>query len=291
MTGLKLGLGIVSVPAEHLVEVCRAAERLGFESVWSGEHVAVPVRPDWFEGAEEQKHLAGGRTRAKMPFTAHTPFLDPMVALAAVAATTTRIRLGVGIYMLALRHAVLAGRTIASLDRLSNGRLDLGVGLGWVSSEYAATGTDWASRGRRTDETIRCLRVLFEEHEPSFSGEFAEFEPIGFDPKPVQSPLPIHIGGDGPRAVRRAAELGNGWIGGAHLFGPVREALKANGREHEPFEFTALTGKAAPEQLDGFADAGADRVVVQPWPRDMEDPVDVLERYASTIGLQAHAGG
>jgi len=245
----------------------------------------VPVRPDWFEGAEEQKHLAGGRTKAKKPFDAHTPFLDPMVALAAVAATTTRIRLGIGVYMLALRDAVLAGRTIATLDRLSGGRLELGVGLGWVSFEYAATGNDWAVRGRRTDEMIRCLRVLFEEHEPSFSGEFFHFEPIGFDPKPVQSPLPVHIGGDGMRAVRRAAELGNGWIGGAHLFAPIREALAARGREGEPFSFTGLAGKATPEQLEQFAEAGADRVIVQPWPRDMTDPVEVLERYAVRIGL------
>lgn len=282
---LKIGLNIVSVPPEKLVEVCQLAEALGFESVWSGEHVAIPARPDWFEGAEEQKHLAGGNVSSKMPFAAHTPYLDPMVALAAVAAVTQRIRLGIGIYMLGLREPVLVGRTIASLDRISGGRLDLGVGLGWVSYEYAFTNKDWASRGRRTDEIIRCLRVLFEEQSPSFSGEFFNFEPIGFEPKPVQTPVPIHIGGDGMRSVRRAAELGDGWIGSPQLFAPIREALKAGGREHEPFEFTTLAGAATAEQLRDFAGLGADRVVVQPWnSRPEPEPVAVLERYARTIG-------
>jgi probable F420-dependent oxidoreductase len=289
-TGLKIGLNIVPVRPEHLIDVCQAAEALGFESVWSGEHVAIPMRPDWFEGPEEAKHLTGPNPQAKRPFKPDTIFLDPMISLATIAASTSRLRLGIGIYMLALRDAVLVGRTIASLDVVSKGRLDLGVGLGWVSHEYAITNNDWATRGRRTDESIRCLRALFEEKTPSFAGEFFNFEPIGFEPKPVQTPLPIHIGGDGKLAVRRAASLGNGWIGGPHLFEPIRAELKRRGRDHEPFQFSAQGGAATCEQIDKLAAMGADRVVVAPWlnRRDTDaagGPVGVLERYAKSIGL------
>jgi probable F420-dependent oxidoreductase len=288
--GVKLGLNIVPVRPDALIEVCQAAEALGFESVWSGEHVAVPARPDWFLGPEEAKHLTGPNPEARMPFKPETMFLDPLIALASVAAATTRLRLGVGIYMLALREAVLAGRTIASLDVLSKGRLDLGVGLGWVSYEYAFTNNDWSARGRRTDEAIRCLRALFQEKTPSFSGEFFNFEPIGFEPKPVQTPLPIHVGGDGPRAVRRAAHLGDGWIGGPHLFAAIRDELKRCGREGEPFQFSTQVGAASREQIEALGKMGADRVVVAPWlgRRDTEaagGPVGVLESYAKSIGL------
>src|ERR1700744_3366702 len=123
-TSVKVGLNLVWVKPEHLVEYAQLAEDLGFESVWSGEHVAVPARPDWFEGPEQEKHLAGGYRELKMPFHPDSLFLDRMMVLAHLAAATKRVRLGIGIYMLALRDPVLVGRTIATLDVLSGGRLD-----------------------------------------------------------------------------------------------------------------------------------------------------------------------
>ncbi|MET0182840.1 MAG: TIGR03619 family F420-dependent LLM class oxidoreductase, partial [Caulobacterales bacterium] len=279
----------------ELVAACKAAEELGFESVWIGEHVAIPVRADWDQGVEEQKHLVGPNPAMKRPFTHETDFFDPLVALGVIAGATSKIRLATGIYMLPLREPILVGRSIASLDVLSNGRLDLGIGIGWVSHEFKFANVDWETRGRRMDEMLRCLRVLFEVNEPSFSGEFFNFEPIGYNPKPIQKPLPIIVGGDGARAVRRAGKYGNGWLGGPQMFGPIREELKKNDRANEPFVMTTYAGAPPADSLGDFIKLGADRIVVSPWPGGMLQqteairaaggPIAILERYAKSAGL------
>ncbi|MDB5417033.1 MAG: putative F420-dependent oxidoreductase [Phenylobacterium sp.] len=287
-----VGLNLVWVKPEHMVEYARLAEALGFESVWAGEHVAVPARDDWWVGPEQEKHLRGPNPELKMPFAPKSPFLDPLVVLAHLAAATTRLRLGVGIYMLALRDPILAGRAITAVDVLSGGRLDLAVGLGWLPDEYRFTNNDWTARGRRTDEMIRCLRALFEQEEPEFHGEFFDFEPIGFEPKPLQRPrLPIHVGGGPGPAVRRAATLGDGWYGAPQLNATVREALKRAGREADPFHFSTISiGPMTPAELDGLAALGTQRVVVTPWPGKKvgevgrEGLADV-ERFARACGL------
>jgi probable F420-dependent oxidoreductase len=225
-----------------------------------------------------------------VPFKPDTAFLDPMVVLASIAGSTSRIRLGIGIYLLALRTAVRAGRTIASLDVMSNGRLDLGVGLGWTPYEYAFTEQDWAARGRRMDEMILALRRLFEQDSPEFHGEFFDFPPIGFRPKPVQTPLPIHIGGSSPAAVRRAAALGTGWYGAADFIPAIRDERARLGKADEPFEYSSLSmaGPMAREELEKMAAAGVSRAVAIPWksrhPVGLEG-IDMLEDYARQIGL------
>lgn len=210
---VKVGLNIVWVKPEDVVAFAQAAEELGFESVWSGEHISLPATPDWWKSFPLADVLGDAFTEDMVPFTPHSIFLDPMIVLAHIAAVTDRIRLGIGIYMLTLRDAVLVGRTLASLDVLSGGRLDMATGLGWTEDEYRFTANEWKVRGKRCNELIRALRVLFEQENPEFHGEFFDFDPIGFEPKPIQRPLPIHIGGGGPPALRRAATLGDGWYG------------------------------------------------------------------------------
>jgi probable F420-dependent oxidoreductase len=289
---LKVGLNIVWIRPEHLVEFAQVAEALGYESVWSGEHVSLPVTPDWwrlFPGAEA---LGDAFTEEMVPFGPDSVFLDPMIVLAHLAAATTRIRLGIGIYMLTLRDAVLVGRTLASLDVLSDGRLDMATGLGWTADEYRFTGNDWATRGKRCNELIRALRVLFEEEHPEFHGEFFDFDPIGFQPKPVQRPFPIHIGGGGPPAMQRAATLGDGWYGDPTVI-PELERLRAEaGRADEPFEYSTITiqGPVPRGELDALAARGVDRLVVTLWPGmkvgevGREGLADV-EGYARQLGL------
>ncbi|MBV9842282.1 MAG: TIGR03619 family F420-dependent LLM class oxidoreductase [Sphingomonadaceae bacterium] len=291
----KIGINIVPVPIQLLTRFARLAEELGFESLWSGEHVCLPNSEDWWK-LYPSVVAAGERGHSRLvPFTPHTQFLDPMVVLASIAAVTSRVRLGIGIYLLALREAVLVGRTIASLDQLSGGRLDLGVGLGWTPDEYSFTGNDWNKRGRKMDETILALRALFEQKSPEFHGEFYDFPPIGFEPKPVQKPLPIHVGGFGAAAERRAAKLGNGWYGAASHIPAVRELLAENGRADDPFTFGMIDPRemiARPE-LDNLAAQGVDRVVVTIWSdRDVarggesqDAPLFALEQYAKRIGL------
>jgi alkanesulfonate monooxygenase SsuD/methylene tetrahydromethanopterin reductase-like flavin-dependent oxidoreductase (luciferase family) len=203
------------------------------------------------------------------------------------------VRLGIGIYMLALRDPVLVGKTLATLDVISNGRIDMAVGLGWTPDEYSWTGNDWTVRGKRMNELIRALRVLFEEEHPQFQGEFFRFGPMGFQPKPVQKPMPIHIGGGAGPAVRRAGRLGNGWYGNPADIPAIRQELAQAGRQDEPFEFSTITlqGPVPPEQLQAMADMGVDRVVVTPWAGTKVGTVGreglaVVGQYAKEIGLE-----
>lgn len=289
---VKVGLNIVWVRPECLVEFAQAAEGLGFESLWSGEHICLSTRPDWwklFPGAEA---LGEDFTEDMVPFGPDSIFLDPMIVLAQLATVTTKVRLGIGIYMLALRDPVLVGKTLATLDYISDGRIDVAVGLGWTADEYSFTGNDWTTRGRKMNETIRALRVLWRDEHPEFHGDFYDFGPMGFQPKPAQQPMPIHIGGGGPPAMRRAGQLGDGWYGMPSAIPQVNEERRAAGRADEPFEFTALTigGGFPSAELDELAALGVTRAVVTPWPgREVAEVglegLDDIERYAKEIGL------
>jgi probable F420-dependent oxidoreductase len=288
---VKVGLNIVWAKPEHVVEFAQAAEALGYESVWSGEHVALPSTPDWWKLFPAAELMGDAFSEEMVPFSPDSPFLDPMIVLAHIAAATTKVRLGIGIYMLTLRDAVLVGRTLASLDVLSGGRLDMATGLGWTEDEYRFTGNEWKARGKRCNELIRALRVLFEDERPEFHGDFFDFDPIGFEPRPVQRPLPIHIGGGGPPAMRRAATLGNGWYGEPQKIAEIEQLRAEAGRADEPFEYTSLTlATATPDELESLAAMGVHRVVVTPWPGQRvgevgREGIDAIERYAGEIGL------
>ena len=288
---MKIGLNIVWAKPSDVVAFARAAEDLGYESVWSGEHVSLPAKPDWWKIFPMAEILGDAFTEEMVPFSPSSPFLDPMIVLAHIAAATTRVRLGIGIYMLTLRDAVLIGRTLASLDVLSGGRLDMATGLGWTADEYRFTRNDWSTRGKRCNELIRALRVLFEHDAPEFHGEFFDFDPIGFEPKPLQKPLPIHIGGGGRPALARAATLGDGWYGETHVI-PEIERLRADaGRADLPFEYSTVSlGRVPLGELETLAERGVDRVVVTPWPGRRvgevgREGVEDIERYAAEIGL------
>jgi probable F420-dependent oxidoreductase len=287
---IKVGINIVFVKPDSVVEISRAAEDLGFESVWSGEHVSLPVREDWWRSYPSVVAAGEAGHEKMVPFKPSSVFVDPMTVLAFVASATKTIRLGIGIYLLALRNPILVGRTIATLDILSGGRLDLGVGLGWTPWEYEFTENDWKTRARRLDESIRCLRALFEEDEPEFHGEFFDFPKIGFQPKPLQKPLPIHVGGSTAAAVRRAVALGDGWYGGDAFLPQLRQGLAEQGRDPKRFQLSTIQMGAAPTRadLEGLAEKGVERIVVVPWrSRKPVGPegVEILQAYAREIGL------
>ncbi|MGE0877943.1 MAG: TIGR03619 family F420-dependent LLM class oxidoreductase [Acidimicrobiia bacterium] len=291
---VKVGLNIVWVQTPMLAEYAQLAERCGYESLWSGEHICLSTEPDWWRGFPGGAALGDAFTADMVPFTPDSDFPDPLVVLAHLASVTTRVRLGVGIYMLALRDPVLVGKTLATLDVISNGRIDLAVGLGWTPDEYSWTGNDWKVRGRRMNEVITALHVLFEQEHPEFHGEFFDFGPMGFKPKPVQKPMPIHIGGGAGPAVKRAGKLGNGWYGNPADIPAIRDELAANGRRDVPFEFSTITlfGPVPMEQLEAMAALGVDRVVVTPWAGTKVGTVGreglaVVEEYARSIGLTA----
>ena len=289
---VKVGLNIVWVQPAHLVEFARTAEELGFESLWSGEHICLSTRPDRWELFPGSESLGKDFTEDMVPFGPDSLFLDPMIVLAQLATVTSKVRLGIGIYMLALRDPVLVGKTLATLDHISGGRVDLAVGLGWTADEYSFTGNNWTTRGRKMNETIQALRVLWSDEHPEFHGDFYNFGPMGFQPKPVQQPMPIHIGGGGPPAMRRAGLFGDGWYGMPSAIPQVNEERRKAGRADEPFEFTALTisGGFPSAELEELSALGVTRVVVTPWPGKKVGEVGPegladIERYAKEIGL------
>ncbi|MCB5911261.1 TIGR03619 family F420-dependent LLM class oxidoreductase [Streptomyces pinistramenti] len=176
-----------------LVEIARAADRYGFAYVACCEHVAVPRR------------LAGAMG---------TVWYDPVATLAHLAAVTERVRLLSHVAVVGLKHPLVSAKQYATLDRLSGGRLILGVGAGHVQEEFAALGVDFARRGAVLDETVDALKAaLGPEEFAEFAGERFAFSGLGQAPRPVQVPRPpVWVGGSSPAAVRRAAERGDGWL-------------------------------------------------------------------------------
>lgn len=187
---------------QAILAVAEAAEGLGFDALWTADHLVLPI-----ETQTNYPYVRG----AKIRLDPSHAFFEPLIALAAVATKTTRIRLGVSVYLAALRHPIAVAKQVASLDRLSNSRMILGVGAGWIPEEYATLGIPFAERGRYLDEHIEAMRTLWRDEAPRFAGNHYRFDGIGFEPKPLRRDVPIWVGGNSPAARRRAARLGDGW--------------------------------------------------------------------------------
>lgn len=192
----------VLATGDALVDIAQHAERLGFDSVWTVDHVILPHH-------SSQHYPYARQSGFTMP--SDWPFLDPLIALAAVASRTSRVLLGTGVYLLPLRPPLVNAKLAASVDVLSGGRLLFGVGLGWVKEEYEALGVSWDDRGRLLDEQIDLLRVLWRDAAPSFEGRYFRAGGFGMEPKPVDRSIPLLIGGKNDAARRRAAKRGDGW--------------------------------------------------------------------------------
>lgn len=176
-----------------IATICTHAERAGFDSLWFGDHVALP------------------RSEANVFGNA---YLDVFPLLGYVAAVTERVTIGTNVLVTPYRNPVVTAKEVATIDRLSGGRVVLGVGVGHVRGEFEALGVPFEERGRRTDEYLRAMRVLWEQDCASYEGEWVRFHDLCPLTRPVQQPLPLLIGGDGPRSMRRALEHGAGWAPG-----------------------------------------------------------------------------
>jgi probable F420-dependent oxidoreductase len=196
------------------IEIAEHAEQLGFASVWTVDHVVLPH-------VSSQSYPYTRQPGVSLP--SDWPMLDPLVTLAAIAARTSRVLLGTGVYLLPLRHPVINARLAVSVDILSRGRLLFGVGLGWIKEEYEALGVSWNARGRLFDEQIDLLRTLWRDKAPGFDGAFWQVGGIGFEPKPVNGTIPLLIGGKNDISRRRAAKRGDGW----HLIDMEPNEIKA----------------------------------------------------------------
>lgn len=277
---LKLGVALGRLNPRYFVEVCRAAEDLGYESLWLPEHLVFPME------------MGGSPHRGQdhPPVPPQTPVFDAFAYLSFIAGLTTRVRLGTHVYNLALRHPFVAARAVQTLDIVSGGRAEVGVGAGWLEQEWAAAGLDFSSRGRRLDEALAVCRRLWSEQVVEHHGEFFDFGPVCFEPKPPQQPSPpIHVGGESQAALRRAARSGDGWIGMDHSPGSaarfaarLAELRKQFGRGDVPFEITVGARAPSRPEVRSFEEAGVDRLVLAPWRRSSE-AVAALEETAAAL--------
>jgi probable F420-dependent oxidoreductase len=277
---VKFGVALSRLNPAFQLGVALEAERLGFESVWMAEHLVFPL------------DLSGSPYPGQdlPPVPPSTPVFDVFGQLAFIAGKTTRIRLGTNVYLMGLRHPFQAARAVQTLDIVSAGRAEIGIGAGWLRQEWVAAGLDPRTRGRRLDECLAVCKRLWTEQVVEHRGEFFDFEPVMFEPKPIQDPWPpIHVGGESEAALRRAAIHGDGWYGlsntvddAVERVGRIRTLRREAGRADERFEVTLGGEIRARDDVERWAEAGVDRLVVAPWRRSSE-ALEGLRRCAETI--------
>jgi probable F420-dependent oxidoreductase len=275
---MKLGLfGLhrgSSVDPARLARRARRAEEAGFESLWVGDHIALPAdAPD---------------------NPSREPRLEALVALAHLGAVTSRVRLAVGVIVLPQRQPVLLAKQLASIDVLSRGRLVVGIGVGYLEPEFRALGVTLADRGARTDEYLAALRALWDEPVPAFAGRFVSFSGVIERPRPVQRPHPpIVVGGHSPAAHRRAIEAANGWYGWELGLEDTAQALGALGEAAARLERPAALGPleitiTPPRMPDldtarRYADLGVHRLAIQPATMEGSAIDELIETIAETL--------
>jgi probable F420-dependent oxidoreductase len=258
---MKLGLFGINMfdfaRPEPFIDAVQRAEAAGFDSVWAGEHVVLP-----------------DPQAPPSPMAPQDPALDSLVALTWAAAHSSTIRLATGILILPQRNPVVLAKQVASLDVLSNGRVSLGVGVGYLEPEFAAIGADFAARGAVTDEYLDALEQLWYDEHPEYHGTFVDFAGVDAFPRPVQKPIPLVIGANQPPAYRRAVRRAHGWYGfaltpegTADSLAELRDAAARVERLPElgELEITVTPrGRLTPERVEAFAELGVDRLVVVP---------------------------
>ena len=267
--------------------LARLAEAAGFDSVFAVDHVALPERYE-----STYPYAPGGR----LPGTQFTAMPDPLIWMAFAAAATTRLRLMTGVIILPLRNPLVLAKQVATLDHMSGGRIELGIGVGWLREEFEALGVPFAERGRRADEYVGAMRALWREDGASFAGRFVSFEGVTCDPKPLARAVPIIVGGHSEAAARRAGRLGDGLFpsSGAQvdtmrLFDVVRRSAEAAGRDPGAIEILAGCPGALPgsgqDPLEAVAERqrqGVDRIVL-PLGAFLPDLEDSLPRFGERV--------
>jgi probable F420-dependent oxidoreductase len=283
---MRLGLhalGIGSGARRAVIDaVAAAAERCGFSTLWSGEHVVMVDR-------SQSRYPYSRDGQIAVPATAD--WLDPLVGLSFAAAATERIRIATGVLLLPEHNPLLLAKQAASLDLLSGGRLTLGVGIGWSREEFTALGVPFARRGERFAEYLQAMRIVWREDVASFAGEFVSFDAVRVNPKPVRDRrIPVVIGGNSDAALRRVAATGDGWYG-FNIAGvdAVRERIATleklcheSGRGIGQLDLAVAVQGAEPGDLSALSDAGvSELVLVETPPEDPRAAADWAAALAS----------
>lgn len=270
--------------AEGATTYARAAEDAGFESLWTVEHVIWPAQYSSVYPYSPSGKMAGEPS---------TPMPDPLIWLTWVAAATSRIRLATGVLLLPEHNPLTVAKQVATLDALSGGRVELGVGIGWLEEEFRAMGIPFERRAARTDEYIEVLRTLWASDHASFAGEFVEFQGVSSNPKPAQGTVPIVIGGHSPGAARRAGRLGDAFWPGrgdfaelGELFDIARRTAAEAGRNPDELRLCAsppFGRKEVAAQIEQLIELGATRIILPGYHMLKPDPETAMAEFATTV--------
>jgi probable F420-dependent oxidoreductase len=286
-TPMKFGLAFASSithdPSESL-ELVRCAEKIGFESVWGGEHVIIPAQID-----SPYPYTEDG----KIPMEPDMPVPDPLIWLAYVAAAAPTLRLGTCILILPQRNPLVLAKELSTLDQMSGGRVELGIGVGWMREEFEALSIPWAARGRRNDEYIAAMRALWSGPEVEYHGEFVDFDKVTSSPRPVNGNIPIIVGGDTERAINRAGTLADGYFPGstdpeklAGLIKALHAKAEERGRNPQDIEVSAIFGEQMTDPKRGveqMAAMGVGRLMVPAFFFAGPGGLERLEQFGESV--------
>jgi len=262
-----------------------AVEERGFHSLWAPEHVVLFDQYASKYPYSEDGRIGGGPDMGP---------LEPFVALSFLASATKRIRLGTGVLLVPQRNPVYTAKSVASLDWLSGGRVELGVGVGWLREEFASLGVPWERRGDRTRSYLGVMRSLWRDDVSQFKDEFYELAPCRQFPKPVQKPNPpVLFGGESDAALARVAEVGDGWYGfnltpaaARDRLSQLESRLARAGRKRSDVRVYATPAwrePLTPETVARFAEIGVDQVIVSIAARSREDLLRKLDRATPLV--------
>jgi len=261
------------------MELARALEERGFESIWAPEHSHIPLtRKTPYPGGELPKYFH--------------EIMDPFVVLAAASQVTRTIKFGTGVLLVQQRDTIQTAKLVASLDHVSQGRFLFGVGGGWNQDEMENHGTVYATRFKRMRETIEAMKEIWTKEKPEYHGEFVNFDPMMMGPKPVQSPHPpIHVGGAFPHGARRALRYGDGWIPVAgredlsDVIPKFHQMAREAGRNPESIEITLFGLGEDIDKLKRFGDMGVARVVPMFAPEKADTVLPIVDRWTKIMRL------
>jgi probable F420-dependent oxidoreductase len=283
---MALRVGVMTFPTAYSMavgELAAALETRGFESLWLPEHSHIPVDHSPWPG--------GG----KLPASYYDVY-DPIVGLALAAEQTTTLRLGTAVLIMPQRDPIQLAKSLATLDVVSGGRLEVGVGGGWNLAEMRNHGADPARRFRRMREGVEAMVEIWTKDPAEYHGEIVDFDPIQAWPKPVQRPHPkIHVGGAAPSALQRVIRYGDGWIplsgrGEGELIDDVRELRRlaaAAGREPDALEVTVCGASRDRASLDGYIAAGVDRILFVLPSKGRDETLSRLDGLAGVLEQMA----
>ncbi|HVX22118.1 MAG TPA: LLM class F420-dependent oxidoreductase [Acidimicrobiales bacterium] len=274
-----------------LAALGREAEDRGIHRIWVGEHVVL-----FDHYGSRYPYADDGR----IPAPPGSGILEPLNTLSFLAAHTSTVRLGTAMLLLPQRNPVYTAKEVATVDWLSGGRVDLGIGVGWLREEFDAVNVPWPERGARTDDYLEVLRTLWCDDPSSFDGRFYRLPPASMFPKPLQHPHPpVHIGGETDAALRRVARAGQGW----HTFNrlpddlaePLRrldQLLADHGRSRSEIEVTVCPyfQDLTPERVEGYAAAGANAVAALFFAGSADDVPAMLDALAPSLERAAAVG-